>query len=196
MNDFYAFVLFAISSSLTPGPNNFMLMTSGMHFGTRRSLPHYFGICFGFAIMIVIVALGLGAVFTQYTWIKKTLKIIGCVYMLYLAYQVVTSHNKPDSAATKKPLTFLQAALFQWVNPKAWMMGVGAISIYTLSTNYVLNAVLISVYYFIACIFCTGAWLVLGNYLQVILKTNKHRIWFNVSMAVVLVASIVKMLFD
>jgi threonine/homoserine/homoserine lactone efflux protein len=196
MKDFFPFLLFAISSSLTPGPNNFMLMNSGMHFGTRRSLPHYFGICLGFAIMILIVAIGLGAVFTQYAWIKYTLKILGSAYMLYLAYQVVISHSKPENAATKKPLTFLQASLFQWVNPKAWMMGVGAIAIFVLSDNYVLNAVLISFIYFITCIFCTGAWLVLGNYLQVILKTDRHRIWFNIIMAVALVASIVKMIFE
>ncbi len=171
-------------------------MNSGMHFGTRKSLPHYFGICLGFSIMIVIVALGLGAVFTKYTWIKTTLKYVGSAYMLYLAYQITISHNRPDHVTTKKPLTFLQAALFQWVNPKAWMMGVGAISIYTLSTNFMLNAVLISALYLVACIFCTGAWLVLGNYMNALLKTERQRVWFNIVMAAALVASIVKMFFD
>lgn len=190
MKDLLPFLFFTISSSFTPGPNNFMLMNSGMHFGVKKSLPHYFGICLGFSIMILITALGLGVVFTQYAWIKDILKIIGSLYMLYLAYKIVISHNKPNQITTLKPLTFLQASLFQWVNPKAWLMGVGAISIFTLSTHYMLNAILISLIYFLVCIPCTGAWLLFGKFLQRILKTDRQRLRFNLLMAVALVASI------
>ncbi len=167
-----------------------MLMTSGMHFGIKPSLPHYFGICLGFSLMILIVALGMGVVFTKYDWIRQTLKVIGSIYMLYLAYQIVISHSKPSKQSSKKPLTFLQASLFQWVNPKAWLMGVGAISIFTLSTHYTYNAIFISVIYFLTCIPCTGAWLIFGKILQSLLKTDRSRIWFNIIMAIALVASI------
>jgi threonine/homoserine/homoserine lactone efflux protein len=147
MKDLIPFLFFAVSSSFTPGPNNFMLMNSAMNFGVKKSLPHYWGICSGFSVMILIIALGLGAVFVKYAWIKTILKIVGSIYMVYLAYQILTSHNKPNLKTKHKPLTFLQASLFQWVNPKAWLMGVGAISIFTLSAQYVKNAVYISLIY-------------------------------------------------
>jgi threonine/homoserine/homoserine lactone efflux protein len=190
MNDLIPFTLFAISSSLTPGPNNFMLMSSGMHFGIKASLGHYWGICFGFAIMIVLVALGLGTVFTHYPLVKSILKIVGSIYMLYLAYQIAVSHSRPSIKHRAKPLTFLQACLFQWVNPKAWLMGVGAISIFTLSSHFVWNAALISLIFFITCVPCTGIWLLFGKFLQKILKTDRHRMYFNIAMAIALVASI------
>ena len=196
MKNIFPFLLFAISSSLTPGPNNFMIMNSGMHFGIKRSLPHYFGICLGFAIMMLMIALGLGVVFTQYSWIKEGLKIIGSLYMLFLAYKIMVSHNKPSHNPERRPLTFLQASLFQWVNPKAWLMGVGALSIFTLSSQYLLNAILISFLYFLTCIPCTGVWLVFGTYLQKIFKKDSHRVWFNIAMAVALVASIGLILID
>lgn len=190
MNNLIPFLLFATSASFTPGPNNFMIMHSGMQHGIKASLPHYFGICLGFSIMMFILAFGLGTVFTQYAWIKEALKIIGSVYMLYLSYKILTSHNNPNVKNKPKALTFLQASLFQWVNPKAWLMGVSAISIFTLSNDYVINAFWTSLLYFLTCIPCAGAWLVFGKILQNVLKTDKHRLWFNIMMAFALVASI------
>lgn len=190
MNDLIPFLLFAVSSAFTPGPNNFMLLNSGLHFGVKKSLPHFWGVCLGFPAMVLLVAVGLGAVFVEFEWVKQALKIIGSIYMLYLAYQIIRTpkKNKPDHA--KKPLRFMQACLFQWVNPKAWLMGVGAISIFTLSDNYLTNAMLISGIYIITCAPCSGAWLVFGSEMQRFLKTEKHRRWFNIAMAVCLVASI------
>jgi threonine/homoserine/homoserine lactone efflux protein len=196
MHDFIPLLIFSTSASFTPGPNNFMIMNSGIHFGIRKSLPHYFGICLGFPVMFLIVALGMGAIFVKYAWIKQALKIIGSAYMLYLAWKVLTSHQKMNVSQTKKPLTFLQVVLFQWVNPKAWLMGIGTISIFTLSANYFHNAVLISLVYALTCIPCVAAWLVFGTFLQRILKKDSHRAWFNLFMALGLVASIGMIIFD
>lgn len=190
MNDLIPFLLFAVSSAFTPGPNNFMLLNAGLHFGVRKSLPHFWGICLGFPVMVLLVAIGLGAVFIEFEWVKQALKIIGSIYMLYLAYQIIRTSNKNKPGHEKKPLSFMQACLFQWVNPKAWLMGVGAISIFTLSDNYLANAMLISGIYIITCIPCSGAWLVFGSEMQRFLKTERHRRWFNIAMAVCLVASI------
>lgn len=184
------FILFAASSALTPGPNNFMIMNSGLQFGIKRSLPHYWGISIGFPVMILMVALGLGAVFIKYHFLKQVLQVVGSLYMLYLAVQILRSHAKSKSVTLQKPLSFLQALLFQWVNPKAWLMAVGAISIFTLTQGYFSNAVLMSVLFFIVCIPCTGVWLWFGMVLQRILKKDSHRVWFNIIMALSLVASI------
>lgn len=196
MNDFIPLLLFAISTTFTPGPNNIMIMNSGMHFGIKKSLPHYLGICFGFPAMVLMVALGLGAVFLEYVWIKHVLKILGSMYMLYLAWQILISSSKATIGQVRKPLSFLQAAMFQWVNPKAWLMAIGTISIFAISSHYLNNAIIISVVYFLMCIPCIGAWLLFGKFLQRILKKDSHRVWFNILMALALVGSIGMILFD
>lgn len=196
LNNFIPLILFSLSSALTPGPNNFMVMNSGLHFGIKRSIPHCVGICLGFPLMVLLVALGLGAVFVKYYWIKTILKIVGSIYMIYLAWLIVTSHSKADTISTQKPLTFLQAALFQWVNPKAWIMAVSTISIFTITENYYMNAIIISIVFLITCIPSIGAWLLFGNMLQRIIKNDRQRVWFNILMALGIVGSIVMIIFD
>ncbi len=188
-NNLVPLLLFAFSASFTPGPNNIMIMDSGMNFGLKKSLPHYFGICLGFPLMCLMVALGLGAIFVKYAWVKEFLKILGSIYMLYLSWKILTSHSKKNFQL-RKPFHFLQAVIFQWINPKAWLMGIGTISIFTISNNYLANAILISCIYFLIGVPCVGSWLLFGNYLNRILTKDSHRVWFNIIMALALVASI------
>ncbi len=195
MENFIPLLLFALSTTFTPGPNNLMIMNSGMNFGIRRSLPHYLGICLGFPVMVLMVALGLGAIFMKYAWIKHILKIIGSLYMLYLAWQILRS-NKATMDSTRKPLSFIQAVLFQWVNPKAWLMAIGTISIFSMANNNFNNAVIISLVYFFMCIPCIGTWLLFGKFLQHILRKPNQRVAFNILMAVALVASIGMIIFE
>jgi threonine/homoserine/homoserine lactone efflux protein len=196
MSDLVPLLLFSISTTFTPGPNNIMIMNSGMNFGIQKSLPHYLGICFGFPAMVLMVALGLGVVFMEYAWIKHLLKILGSIYMLYLVWQILISSSKANLGKIRKPLSFLQAAMFQWVNPKAWLMAISTISIFTISSHYFNNALIISVVYFLMCIPCIGAWLVFGKFLQRILKKDSYRLWFNIFMALALIGSIGMILFD
>lgn len=188
--ELFPLLLFALSSSITPGPNNILIMNSGMNFGIKKSLLHYLGICLGFPLMILIISLGLGVVFTKYLWIKHLLKILGSLYMLYLAWQILRSTNKNTLFSSQKPWRFHQAVLFQWLNPKAWLMGISTISIFSLSSNYFINAALISLIYLIIGIPSIGSWLVFGKVLQKVLTKDSHRLWFNIAMAVALVGSI------
>lgn len=191
MHNLLPLILFTLSSSLTPGPNNFMIMNSGMNFGLRRSFPHFLGICIGFPMMLLIVALGFGAVFVKYLWIKEALKIIGSLYMVYLAWQILqTSLTDGSKRSAVKPFSFLQAVMFQWVNPKAWLMAIGAVSIFTIASGYFSNAAALSAVFFVMLLPCLGMWLVFGTVLQKILSKDKHRRMFNVLMAISLVASI------
>lgn len=185
-------LLFSVSSSLTPGPNNFMLLSSGLNHGVKKTMPHFLGICIGFPIMVMIVALGFGAIFVKHLWIKEALKYIGSAYMLFLAWQIYQSSGSQKSEqGTRKPFRFYQAVLFQWVNPKAWLMAVGAISIFTLSQNYLMNAVAISTIFFLVFIPCGIVWLLFGKFLQNILTKPGDQKIFNIVMALSLVASIV-----
>ena len=111
--------MFALVSSITPGPNNVMLAASGLNFGFRRSMPHLLGVNLGFTLMIFLVGVGLGSVFQQVPQLYTVLKYVGAAYLLYLAWKIANSGGMEDGAVSGKPMTFLQAAAFQWVNPKA-----------------------------------------------------------------------------
>ncbi len=141
--------------------------------------------------MVLIVALGFGAIFIKYTWLKEALKIVGAIYMLYLAWCIMQSSvADSDSRKGATPFSFTQAALFQWINPKAWLMAIGAVSLFTVIDNYYMNAAAISVVFAIVLLPCAAAWLFFGTLLQKVLAEEGHRRWFNLVMAVSLVASI------
>ncbi len=126
-----ALVGFAFVSSITPGPNNLMLMASGANVGLRRSLPHMLGVGIGFTAMIVAVGLGLNGIFEAFPWTHTLLEVFAVAYLLWLAWKIATAAPRtPEAPGAARPITFLQAAAFQWVNPKAWMMVVTALTFY------------------------------------------------------------------
>ena len=199
MNDFLAslgpMTLFIFICSITPGPNNTILAASGLNFGLRRTLPVLFGINLGFALMLLLSGLGLGAAFTRFPLLHTLLKYVSAAYLLFLAWKIAKS--EPPSAdnadaAQNRPLTFLQGALFQWVNPKGWVMVMGLVSAYVAMGEGFWGslglAALISVVVGIPCIF---VWAAFGSALRRWLhKPNIIRA-FNWTMALLLVASII-----
>ncbi len=190
----YALSVFAFVSSITPGPNNLMLMNSGTNFGFRKTLPHLLGVGIGFTLMIVLVGLGIMKVFDVYPLSYQMLKFSSVAYLLFLAYKIATSSSASNVENKAKPMTFLQAALFQWVNPKAWTMALTAISIYAPSKDF--SAVLI-----VAIIFglinlpCIGSWVTLGQKIKLLLKNEICLRAFNVTMALLLVVSVLPTIF-
>ncbi|QQB35663.1 LysE family translocator [Achromobacter deleyi] len=182
--------LFALVSSITPGPNNVMLAASGLNFGFRRSMPHLLGVNLGFTLMIFLVGVGLGSVFQQVPQLYTVLKYVGAAYLLYLAWKIANSGGMEDGAVNGKPMTFLQAAAFQWVNPKAWVMAVGVIATYTPQAGFFANLVIATVVCGIVNLPSIGIWVTFGTALRRVL----HKPWairaFNISMALLLVASL------
>ena len=129
---FLALLLYAFVTSITPGPNNFMLLASGVNFGFVRTIPHMLGIGIGFLTLLVGVGLGLGALLTAFPMLHGALKVAGAAYLLYLAWRIGTSRSLgKDGEEKTRPMTFIEAAAFQWVNPKAWVMAVTAMAVYT-----------------------------------------------------------------
>jgi threonine/homoserine/homoserine lactone efflux protein len=126
-----AFVLFAFATAGTPGPNNMMLLASGANFGFRRTVLHILGISVGLGVMVLAMGLGLGGVFKAWPVLHEVLRWVGGAYMLWLAWKIATPRASRDKDAGAKPMTFLQAAAFQWVNPKAWAMALTAATTYT-----------------------------------------------------------------
>ncbi|MGI2126323.1 LysE family translocator [Shewanella oncorhynchi] len=190
-----AIALFAFSSGITPGPNNIMLMTSGVNFGVKRSIPHLMGISLGFPTMILAIGLGLSALFQSYPIIHQVIKVVGIGYLLYLSWLIANSSSKMEGKAIAKPFSFFQAAAFQWVNPKGWIMAVGAIATFT-SVQQDLTPQVITIATVFLCVAfpCAIVWLGFGVALKRILKNERQQKIFNISMALLLVASIIPMI--
>ena len=187
----FAFVIFATVMFITPGPNNVMLLASGLNYGFRRTIPHVMGVTFGFAFMIAAVGIGLGAVFTTYPVLQTVLKYAGAAYLVYLAFAIATAGAPdPEAAKARRPMTFMGAALFQWVNVKGWVMVIGTITAYAAIAAYPWNiAIQVSLSLLLGAISCT-AWALFGSALRPVLSSERAVRAFNIIMALLLLASL------
>jgi threonine/homoserine/homoserine lactone efflux protein len=184
-------VAFAFVTSITPGPNNLMLLASGVNFGFRRSLPHMFGVGFGFVFMIVALGLGVGQIFTAFPALYSVLKWVSIVYMLWLAWQIANAGPvAKDEQSGAEPMTFVAAALFQWVNPKAWAMGLTGVTAYTLPANYWLSLAIMALTFGLINIPSIACWAGFGVALRTFLQDPARVRVFNISMALLLIASL------
>lgn len=191
---FLALLLFSFASSITPGPNNIMLLASGVNFGFRKTIPHMFGIAFGFGLLLLAVGFGLHEVFAQFPIMELILKLVGGAYLLYLAWQIASSGSVKSGKATSKPMSFMAAALFQWVNPKAWVMAIYAMTAYTGQPDFT-TSVFIVVFAFVVINFpSVSVWCGFGVALREWLSDPKRLRIFNITMAFFLVASLYPML--
>lgn len=191
------FALFALVTSITPGPNNTMLLASGVNFGFNRTIPHMLGITCGFFVLVVAVGFGLGAVFQTYPLLYTVLRYVGAAYLLYLAWKIAHSGPVSDSAKGEaKPISYLGAAAFQWVNPKAWIMAIGAISTYTPMQGYFTNVIVIAAVFALINLPSVGVWAACGTLLRKVLKDRRWLRLFNWSMAALLVASLYPILLE
>ena len=192
---FLALAVFALVTSVTPGPNNFMLLASGVNFGFRRTLPHMLGISCGFCSLLLGVGLGLGAVLQAFPALHLALKIAGGAYLLYLAWKIARSRSMAQkTGASARPLTFLQAASFQWVNPKAWVMAVTAMAVYTSPSEPFLSMVLVAIVFPLINLPSVSIWAGFGMALRGFLADPVRLKWFNMAMGVLLAATLWPML--
>ncbi|UWQ50339.1 LysE family translocator [Leisingera caerulea] len=184
-----ALALFAFVSSITPGPNNLMLMASGANFGFRRTIPHMLGVALGFVFMVLLVGAGLVQVFDAFPVSYIVLKVVSVIYLLWLAWKIANAAPVEAKGAEGRPMTFLQAAAFQWVNPKAWAMALTAISAYT--PDQTLAAILlVGVIFGAINLPSVGSWTVLGQQMARFLTSPGRLVVFNWTMAALLVASL------
>jgi threonine/homoserine/homoserine lactone efflux protein len=182
-------VSFVFVTSVTPGPNNLMLMASGANFGFRRTVPHMLGISLGFGVMVVLTGLGLNGLFQAYPSARTALKVLSVLYMMWLAWNVAHAAAPGQGGAGSRPMTLLQAAAFQWVNPKAWAMAIGALSAYVPGPG--LGPILL------VAALCTAinlpsvsVWAKAGERVRLVLTNPNRRQMFNWTMAVLLVLSL------
>lgn len=190
---FLALAAFALVSSITPGPNNLMLMASGANFGFRRTVPHMLGIGIGFGVMIVLVGLGLVRIFDAFPVTHLILTVVGVAYLLWLAWKIAHAAAPDAARAGARPFTFTQAALFQWVNPKAWQMALTAITLYAPDRSA--TAILwVALVFALINLPSVSTWTVMGQQMRRVLSSPARLRAFNLSMAALLVASLVPVL--
>lgn len=188
-----ALALFSLITSLTPGPNNLMLMASGANFGFARTVPHMMGVTFGFMAMLLLVGVGLIRVFDAFPVIYTVLKVLSGIYLLFLAYKIATADPAQHAAAGGRPMSFLQAAGFQWVNPKAWAFGLSIITIYVPVAGF-------GPLFGAACVVAVMAfpsvalWTVLGKETSRFMTKPRRLRMFNWTMAGLLIASLLPVL--
>ena len=187
----FALVGFAFVSSITPGPNNLMLMASGANFGFRRTFPHMLGISIGHSVMVTLVGLGLGQLFTTYPIARWVLQIGSTAYLLWLAWKIANAAPPKEGAARGKPFTFLQAAGFQWVNPKAWYMAIYAITNYTPEGGGLWGALIVAIVFACTNFPSIMVWATIGTQVKRLLTRPRLLRAFNWSMAALLVLTLI-----
>lgn len=182
---------FALVMSITPGPNNTMLLASGVNFGFRRTMPHMIGITFGCMVMMIAIGLGLGQLFERIPLLYTALEAASVAYLVYLAWKIANSRSLSISDDERRPMTFVQAAAFQWVNPKAWMMAVTGVTAFRLNDNLLVNAVMLAIAFGIVNLPSITVWAAFGLGVRRVLSSARVLRVFNWAMAALLVASIV-----
>ncbi len=193
---FTALLVYAFVTSITPGPNNLMLLASGVNFGFVRTVPHMLGIGGGFLSLLLGVGFGLGAVLTAFPSLHLALKVAGGAYLLFLAWRIATSRSmgKAGEGAGTRPMSFLEAAAFQWVNPKAWVMAVTAMAVYTNPQAPFLSVILVGLAFAAVNLPSVSTWAGFGTALRGFLADPQRLKWFNIGMGVLLAATLWPML--
>ncbi len=187
-------VTFAVSMSGTPGPNNTMVAASGATFGFARTIPHMLGIAVGFPVMLVAVALGAGGLMRTVPALHAAMKWLGAAYLLWLAVRIATARPAEAASGGGRPLSFMQAGLFQWVNPKAWVIALGAVATYTTADGVVAQTLGLAAIFLVVTLPAVAFWTVTGVGAARLLRTERGLRAFNGAMAALLVLSLLPLL--
>jgi threonine/homoserine/homoserine lactone efflux protein len=187
----YALMVFCFVSAITPGPNNLMLLASGVNFGFQRTIPHMMGVGLGFALMVGLVGVGLDAVFSRFPGLLPAMRYAGAAYMLWLAARLALAGPIGETEYSGNPLSFFSAAAFQWINPKAWVIAVSALTAYAVSENYARSVAVVALVFGLVTLPCIALWVLFGTAMRRVLSDPRFVRPFNIAMAALLVASII-----
>ena len=188
---------FAVAMSFTPGPNNLMLASAGARFGFARTWPHQLGIVVGFAMMTVSVGFGIAALIATVPSLYLAMKIVSIGYVIYLAWKIGSAEVTSLEAGEGRPMGFLAAAAFQWINPKAWIMTLTAMATFTtLTADAHFQVVLLTLVFVVVGAASSSTWVLFGQFIRRYLTSHRRHAIFNWTMAALLVASIIPVMFE
>lgn len=190
-----ALAVFSFVSAVTPGPNNFMVLAAAANHGLRGAAPVVAGVCCGFVFMMTLIGLGLIRLFTAFPVTYTVLKTASIAYLLYLSWKIATA-VLPGGGGGGRPVGFLQAVLFQWVNPKAWVMALTAMSAYRQPSDSIASVFVVALVFGAITVPSVAVWALLGTQVRRFLTDARRMRIFNVSVAVLLVGSLYPIVFD
>jgi threonine/homoserine/homoserine lactone efflux protein len=192
LDNFVGLALFAFVGAFTPGPNNIMVTASGATFGLARSVPHIAGVTAGFAIMVIAFGLGLGSVFQSFPWLHHWLRIAGALYLIYLAWRIARAGDPGAAEPARRPLSFIEAALFQWLNIKAWTLAIGVIAAFTtVGGDLYRELSAITLVFAIATVISLLCWCLFGMAIRRFLSSPRALRITNLALAALLALSVV-----
>ena len=184
-------IFFSVAAAFTPGPNNIIGSYSGFNFGIKKSLPLILGVTFGYTILIILAASGLNVVFSAYPILKTIIKVIGSIFLIYLAYKIASS-TKVDETKKENPVKFIETFLFQYLNPKGVTVAIIVVSTYVeLGENYMNYATQIVALAFLFSITSITLWTFIGKFLRKFATNDKFIKYFNYAMSGLLLLSII-----
>lgn len=196
MTELTALITLALATLYTPGPNNTMLAASGARFGLRPSLPHMLGVALGFPAMLLIVGLLLGELFQTSAMLREGLRWGGAALLLWMAWKMAISGGIGSKSEGPRPMRFVEAAAFQWINPKGWTMAVAASSQFITAARPVASAIVVAVVFAVLGLGSSLAWTAAGRAMTRWLTTDRRLQWFNMIMALLIVASVIQLLVE
>jgi len=190
-NQFLPLVLFGIATAFTPGPNNIMSSYSGFNFGFKRTIPLMLGVIFGWTTMLTLMSSGLIVIFQKYVFLQNIIKILGTIFLIYLAYKIAFS-SVNSSENIKKPVTFFDTFLFQFINPKGVIVAMIAVSTFIdVQNNYLRDALIVIIIYFFMAVFSVSSWCLLGKYLRNFATSETFIKKFNYTMSFLLIVCVI-----
>ena len=190
-DQFLPLILFGIATAFTPGPNNIMSSYSGFNFGFRKTIPLMLGVIFGWTSMLTIMASGLIVVFQTYLFLQNIIKILGSIFLIFLAYKIAFS-STTHSENIKKPVNFFDTFLFQFINPKGVIVAMITVSTFIdVQNNYLRDALIVLTVYFFMAVFSVSSWCLLGKYLRNFATNENFIKKFNYTMSFLLIVCVI-----
>jgi len=184
-------IFFSVAAAFTPGPNNIIGSYSGFNFGIKRSIPLILGVTFGYTILITLAAGGLNIVFNAYPILKTIIKIIGSIFLIYLAYKI-SFQNQIQEKIIKNPVKFLDTFIFQFINPKGVFAAITSISLFVeLGDNYIFHSIVVITVSFFCAVTSITSWCLLGKFLRRFAENKKFIQRFNYTMSFSLVVCVI-----
>ena len=188
---FLTLILFGIATSFTPGPNNIMASHSGFNFGFKKTIPLMLGVIFGWTAMLTVMASGLIVVFQKYVFLQSIIKILGSIFLIYLAYKIAFN-STTHSENVKKPVNFFDTFLFQFINPKGVIVAMITVSTFIdVQNNYLRDALIVLTVYFFMAVFSVSSWCLLGKYLRNFATNENFIKKFNYTMSFLLIVCVI-----
>jgi threonine/homoserine/homoserine lactone efflux protein len=191
-----ALTIFAVVTSVTPGPNNTMVLASGVHFGFRRTVPHMLGIALGYGFMLAIIGVGVGTAMSISPLVEVAMRLASGAWMVWVAWSLARSNDAGRDAVRLRPMTFIEGALFQWVNPKGWVLALSSMALFTKTGDLFADIAIIVAVYVATCIPSSAVWTTFGVSLRRFLAVPWWLRAFNISIALLLLASTLPLIFE